>query len=159
MSLASFSLLLGRLGRLNEAFLEDLCRVHGTNPSELRVLAMLRSRGDEPVSPTTISQWIIQSTGGLTATLKRLEQSGHIERIADPDDGRGKLVGLTPKGTEFSDWVLGEMLDRYALALNDVDLEASEAAVRDLLAALERFGGVGSTEAWAFEPSASGVGS
>jgi len=147
----TLSLLLARLGRLNEAFLSDLCRSHDTNPSELRVLAMLSSQGGEPVGPTTISQWIIQTTGGLTATLKRLEDAGHIERVADPEDGRGKLVRLTPEGAEFCGKVLDAMADRYRLALSDVDLDASEEAVRDLLGALERFGGVGSSTEWAFE--------
>lgn len=155
MSLATLSFLLARLGRLNEEFLQDICRQHGTNPSEFRVLALLRSRAAQPVSPTNISQWIIQTTGGLTATLGRLEQAGHVERVPDPDDGRGRLVQLTPAGAEFSETVLDAMLDRYRVALADVDIDTSQAAVRDLLAALERFGGVGSTGDWAFEPAAS----
>jgi DNA-binding MarR family transcriptional regulator len=152
MTVATLALLLARLGRVNESFLVDFCRVHASNPSELRVLAVLRSREDSgPVSPTNISQWIVQTTGGLTATLRRLEEAGYIARVPDPDDGRGKLVELTPSGETFCDQVLDGMVERYSVALADIDTEASFGAVRDLLTALESFGGVGSSAAWNFE--------
>jgi DNA-binding MarR family transcriptional regulator len=34
----------------------------------------------------------------LTRNLARLEQSGRVERITDPEDGRASLVGLTREG-------------------------------------------------------------
>jgi DNA-binding MarR family transcriptional regulator len=151
VEVASLTFLLARLGRLNEEFLQDICRAHGTNASEFRVLALLRSDDAEPVSPTAISQWIIQTTGGLTATLGRLEQNGHIERVPDPDDGRGKLVQLTPPGATFADRVLEATISRYAVVFSDVDLDSAGAAVRELLGALERFGGVGATSTWEYE--------
>jgi DNA-binding MarR family transcriptional regulator len=36
-----------------------------------------------------------QSVGEVTSDLERL---GYVERVPDPDDGRAKLIRLTPKG-------------------------------------------------------------
>jgi DNA-binding MarR family transcriptional regulator len=40
----------------------------------------------------------MRTSGGMTHILDRLERQDLIERLADPDDRRGVLVGLTRKG-------------------------------------------------------------
>jgi DNA-binding MarR family transcriptional regulator len=40
----------------------------------------------------------MRTSGGMTHLVDRLEQEGLVERVADPHDRRGLLVGLTRKG-------------------------------------------------------------
>jgi DNA-binding MarR family transcriptional regulator len=37
----------------------------------------------------------------MAATIDQLEEKGYVERIADPEDGRAKLVFLTARGLEL----------------------------------------------------------
>jgi DNA-binding MarR family transcriptional regulator len=34
----------------------------------------------------------------MTQTLDEMERAGYVQRRPDPDDGRGRLVFLTPRG-------------------------------------------------------------
>lgn len=36
----------------------------------------------------------------LTRLVDRMEQAGHVERVACPDDGRGTFTRLTPAGLD-----------------------------------------------------------
>jgi DNA-binding MarR family transcriptional regulator len=142
------ALLLGRLERLNESYLADLCRQHDLGPSELRVLAMLRHGRSGPISPTVIGSWIVQTSGGLTATLGRLEQAGHVERLPDPDDGRGRLVALTPGGRAAYDAVFDDLQRRYDRTLADIDVDVALPVVRALVRAFESSSDVRSSHGW-----------
>ena len=102
--LPTLTLLLGRLGRLNEAAVNDVCAQHGTTSAEVRVLLMLSHRPEGAASPSDIARFVVQTSGGLTATLRRLEADGHVERRPDPHDGRGRLVALTPAGRKSRDY-------------------------------------------------------
>ena len=52
-------------------------------------------------SPARLASAFQLTKGAMTNTLQRLEARGLIEVSADPDDGRGKLVGLTAAGAEM----------------------------------------------------------
>ena len=150
--LATLVMLLGRLERLNEAFVTDACRRHGVTPAELRVLAALRHGvAQGPVRPTDIGRWVVQTSGGLTATLRRLENDGRIARVADDDDGRVRLVALTDDGARFYDELLDELVDRYARAFADLDVHLSLEAIRPLLAAFERTADTAASAGWHVE--------
>ncbi len=95
-----------------------------------------------------IARYVVQTSGGLTATLRRLEDTGRITRLDDPDDRRGRLVALTATGTAFYDQLLGELTERYAKALDTVDIEQTTATVRRLIDAFERFGNRPTTGGW-----------
>jgi DNA-binding MarR family transcriptional regulator len=148
MNTATLGLLLTRLGRLNEQFLADHHRRHDTTAAEAAVLLMLANTADEAVSPTVIADWIVQTSGGLTATLKRLEDRGWIERRPDPADGRGRLVTLTDIGRDANDAVFADLVDRYRLVFVDVDIDAGLGAVRDLMRGFERLTGATSSAWW-----------
>jgi DNA-binding MarR family transcriptional regulator len=77
-----------------------------------------------------------QSMGELVGTLER---RGYVERVADPDDGRARLVRLTQKGrwavrlaVAEIDEIEAEWLERYRRAGFDVDVRALlEAGLRE----------------------------
>lgn len=142
-------LLLGRLERLNDGLVTQVCSQHGVSPGELRVLAMLRHGSDAGgIRPVDIGRWVVQTTGGLTATISRLEAAERIERRTDPEDGRGKRVLLTEGGRHFYDSLLAELQDRYGAIFGRVDVESSLTAVRDLVNAFERAGGHALSGSW-----------
>jgi DNA-binding MarR family transcriptional regulator len=134
----TLALLLARLERLNEALLTETCQRHDLTPSELRVLAALVLSGRPALSPTVVGRWIVQTSGGLTATLRRMEHRGLVERRADPDDGRGRLVALTAEGREVHDAVFADVDTAYAAIAAEVDVDDATAAVSRLVSGLER---------------------
>jgi DNA-binding MarR family transcriptional regulator len=146
----ALALLLGRLERLNESLVAEICGLHGVSPAELRVLALLRHGrvGPEGVRPTEISTWVVQTSGGLTATLGRLEHHGRIERVDDPADGRGRLVVLTESGRAFYDRLLDDLTERYGVVLEAIDLDQALVTVRQLIDAFERSAGLTPTGDW-----------
>jgi DNA-binding MarR family transcriptional regulator len=147
--LTTLVLLLARASRLNEAVISDVCRHRGIAPAELRVLGALRlSTNGVPMRPTVLGSRVVQTSGGLTATLRRLEAAGAVERVDDPEDGRVRLVALTDEGGRLHDRLLDDLTARYASAFG-VDPEADLAAVRRLLDGLESLGGAASSAHWA----------
>lgn len=148
MTVDRFALLLGRLERLNEEAMSDACNRHAISPAEFRVLTMLREVGAS-VRPATIARWVVQTTGGLSATLRRLERDGRIVRSDDPDDRRGKRVAITPAGLEFCARVQDDVSDRYRLALDGLDLASISDSVVQLVTSFERFGNHPISSTWA----------
>ena len=140
--LTTLTLLLARVGRLSESLALDVCAARGTTPAEFRVLALLRHRPGGAGSPSDIARWVVQTSGGLTATLRRLEADGHVERRPDPDDGRGRLVALTDRGRAFHDELLDELVERHRPAVADLGLDVTLHTVRGLVAGLERANGL-----------------
>lgn len=66
---------------------------------EFDVLATLRRSGAPYcLSPTALFSALMVSSGTMTHRLQRLEQSGLIERVANPHDARSLLVQLSPAG-------------------------------------------------------------
>lgn len=142
-------MMLGRLERLNAELVADVCARHGISPSELRVLSRLRYAQTDELRPGDIGRWVLQTTGGLTATLRRLEAGGRIERTPDPADGRGRIISLTDAGADFHDLVIAELSDRYDLALRGLELGAIRDEILPLIEAFERFGGHPRSGDWA----------
>src|SRR5687767_9747353 len=77
-----------------ESFERDVVTPFGVAPSDSRVLALLRRVGPPyRMSPSELYGRLARSSGGMTKILKRLEEAKLIERVPDPNDGRGLLVG------------------------------------------------------------------
>jgi DNA-binding MarR family transcriptional regulator len=72
---------------------------YGLNRTAWDVLASLRRIG-APYrrSPTDLYRAVMRTSGAMTHIVDRLERDGLVERIPDPDDRRGVLVGLTRRG-------------------------------------------------------------
>ena len=143
-------LLLARLGALNDVLITECCTRVGVTAAELRALGVLRRTGGE-ASPSVIARMIVQTSGGLTATLKRLEGRGFVARRADATDGRGRLVVLTPEGEAAHDQLVGALLARYERVLGDVDVDAALASVRALVEPLEEATRAASSAEWSSE--------
>lgn len=112
---------------------ERLCRSYGFSFGALTVLTALRRSG-EPyrLTPSELRAAGAVSGAAVTKRVTSLEALGLVERLPDPVDGRGTLVGLTPKGLEVVDELTERYLadERATIAVLD---ESQKRALADLL--------------------------
>lgn len=67
------------------------------------VFALNRVCREGPVRLTTLAAKEGISQPSMTQLVKRLERQDLVARIADPDDGRAALIGITTHGQEVLD--------------------------------------------------------
>lgn len=109
------------LGRLVEASVQRVIGPEGLEMSEHSVLTALVLAGPpHTMSPTQLSQVILQTTSGMSKTLRRIEGLGLIERIDDPHDRRARLVVLTEKGRDMSERPLRQLVAQWSEQLEGV---------------------------------------
>lgn len=97
----------GRLHRLAALLTDEVTvvyREHGLTEGEFDVLAALRRAG-EPFerAPGELAQHTMVTTGAMSKRVDRLEGAGLVTRRASSDDGRGRVVALTPEGRRVID--------------------------------------------------------
>lgn len=112
--------LLTRVTRLNNVAIEAAAAEAGMTASEGAVLGTLAASG-LVLSPTQLQVLVIQSPGGLTKTLRRLESAGHVRRRPDPGDRRSLLVELTPAGRRACARASAAVSAHYDDVLADLD--------------------------------------
>jgi DNA-binding MarR family transcriptional regulator len=88
--------------------LDDTLAEFGLNVGEWAVLGSLRRAG-EPYrrSPGKLAKQFGLTTGAMTNRLDKLEEAALIRRLPDPDDRRGVIVELLPKGREVWERAVG----------------------------------------------------
>ena len=110
---------------------------YGVSFGEYLVLAALRRAGPPYcMSPTKLFNSVILSSGAMTNRLDRLEELGLVERAPDPNDRRGRLVGLTARGHELVDAAVVDHLEneeRLLAALDAREREQLSGLLRKLL--------------------------
>ncbi|MER5419112.1 MarR family winged helix-turn-helix transcriptional regulator [Streptosporangium roseum] len=98
---------IGRLHRLAGHLTEQLCvvyRRYGIGEGEFDVLAALRRAGAPfERAPGELAAFTMVTTGAMTKRVDRLERDGLVTRRPSENDGRGRVVALTPAGKELID--------------------------------------------------------
>jgi DNA-binding MarR family transcriptional regulator len=123
-----------RLGILQAASFARVFAPYGVTFGEYLVLAALRRAGPPyRMNPTKLFNSVILSSGAMTNRLDGLEEMGLVERLPDPTDRRGRLVGLTDKGRELVDSAVADHLENEQGLLAALD-----AGEREQLAGLLR---------------------
>ncbi|WP_439694359.1 MarR family winged helix-turn-helix transcriptional regulator [Curtobacterium sp. SP.BCo] len=80
-------------------------------PWEFDVLSALRRAGEPyELSPKTLLQQTLVSSGTMTNRVDRLAARGLVARRTDPKDGRGILVSLTAEGRAAVDAAIADLL-------------------------------------------------
>lgn len=102
--------------------------------------SVLRVLNDGSLSLSRLAEAAVRTTGGMTKIVDRLERRGLVERVADPADRRGVLVGLTEDGQEISTkasdaYSVGR--DRILARLDTTERRAIESGLDRLVAAFE----------------------
>lgn len=88
-----------RILHLHDVILREVDRTlarHGLKYPAYAVMATLRVQGAPyEMSPKDLLRTPILTSGGLSNLLRRMEQAGHVRRMAPTHDGRGVIVQLT----------------------------------------------------------------
>ena len=64
------------------------------------VLLELNAAPDRRLRMQDLAQRAVLSRTRVSRIVGELEQAGHVERLADPDDGRATLAAITPSGRD-----------------------------------------------------------
>ncbi|ALE06591.1 MarR family transcriptional regulator [Arthrobacter sp. ERGS1:01] len=105
---------IGRLGRAAAAVDTRLAANfarHDLDSPSFDVLATLRRSGSPfSLTPAALARDAMISTSAVAQRLNKLEARKLVQRTANPDDGRGTLVTLTPRGLAVIDAALPDHL-------------------------------------------------
>ncbi|SJN10216.1 Transcriptional regulator, MarR family [Leucobacter sp. 7(1)] len=126
----------------------DRARAHAFDRSglaswEFDVLAVLR-RGGEPFrqSPKVLVQQTMVSSGTMTNRIDRMVDRGLVQRLTDPNDGRGVLVEMTPLGLTLVDAAMTRLSDSEERLLGGIprsERERLSVLLRRLALSVDRF--------------------
>lgn len=124
----------GRLARHLDRARKDSFASSHLESWEFDVLSALRRAGHPyQLSPKALLQQTLVSSGTMTNRVDQLVKRGLVQRRTDPNDGRGVIVMMTPKGQDSVDTAINSLLAAESLLLNKLP-----AADREKLAGLLR---------------------
>jgi DNA-binding MarR family transcriptional regulator len=119
---------------------ERIARGLGITGPELRVIFALRRSG-EPyrMRPTDLLEALLVPSSSMARQLDGLERVRFVKRRSDPEDGRVKMVELTPGGVAAADAALSQALGesegtQALLALSGKDRQDLDRLLQKLLA-------------------------
>jgi DNA-binding MarR family transcriptional regulator len=96
-----------------------VARLLRISESEVQAIQLLALVGR--LTPTALGSHLALTSGGTTALVQRLERAGRVARAAHPQDGRSRLLELTPTGED-------EALEAFAPLVAELDRIGSELA-------------------------------
>lgn len=127
----------GRLKRLAahlNLHIDRVFEARGLNAASFDVLVTLRRSGPPyALSPSSLIDWTMVTSGTMTNRIDRLEKAGLVSRTPDPRDGRGSVVTLTDKGFAVIDALVGEHVANQHRLIEGLD-KAEAAELNRLLA-------------------------
>ncbi|MDX3928207.1 MAG: MarR family transcriptional regulator [Shinella sp.] len=136
--------LLGRLARLRTHLAREVEKVlleHGLSSPAFDVLATLRRSGAPySLSPGDLIATTMVTSGTMTNRVDQLEKAGLVERTSNPQDGRGFIVSLTPKGFDLVERTVTAHVAnqrRLTSALAEEERASFDLLLRKFLAAFE----------------------
>jgi DNA-binding MarR family transcriptional regulator len=99
--------LIGRIKRINEHLGKEMGKTfaaHNLNLASFDVLAtLLRSGKPYALSPNQLLATMMVTSGTMTNRIDQLVKVALVERIANPNDGRGFIISLTKTGLAVID--------------------------------------------------------
>jgi DNA-binding MarR family transcriptional regulator len=134
---------IGRLHRVALALTDRLTAVytaHGLSEAEFDLLASLRRTPEQELPAGELAAHTMVTSGGLTKRVDRLVGRGLVERSGAHDDGRRRMIRLTPAGRSLIDEAFTAHLaneQRLLAELGEQDAAALEPILRRWLALLE----------------------
>ncbi len=142
----AFGWLQGAANRLEYILGRAIEQECGISHLMFEVLLILGRAGGPGMSMGSIAQERVLTTGGVTRLVDRMLAAGLVTRDANPGDGRGRLVRLTPLGEETAvraarlhadnvqrfllDPLPAEHREQFTRDLRTVSLEAGNALPR-----------------------------
>lgn len=134
---------IGRLHRLADHLRDELLAVYrryGLGEGEFDILAALRRAGEPfAAAPGELARHTMVTSGAVTKRVDRLLASGLVVRDDDADDGRARVIRLTPAGRRVIDEAFTAHMANEQRLLAGLDAEqrrALEALLREWGASL-----------------------
>lgn len=116
--------------------------VDGLTRSEYELLVMLVMAFTEEKKAFTVTELssLLQITpAGVTHLINPLEGAGYIARLPDPNDRRIVRIGLTEKGTQAANSLIGEVQENLIGLVNHLGEEDSKALIHLMSKAIDYF--------------------
>jgi DNA-binding MarR family transcriptional regulator len=130
-----------RAGRLLEREVASTLSRYGLTRGGFAVLSALRRQGDtHRLRPGDLLRGLLSTSGAMTNRIDQLETDGLVRRVPDPDDRRGVLVELTPRGLDLVDRAAAAHLENEEYLLRSLSAQERRrlaAGLRRLLLELE----------------------
>ena len=122
--------LIGRATRLTQHLGKEMDKTwsqHGLNAASFDVLATLRRAGAPfRLSPSALIGATMVTSGTMTNRIDQLVKVGFVERVPNPEDGRGFLISLTEKGFDVIDKAVTDHVATQARLVADLSQEQRE---------------------------------
>ncbi len=135
---------IGRIKRLNQHLvrsMETTWAEYGLNAASFDVLATLRRAGSpHALSPGDLMASTMVTSGTMTHRIDQLEKAGLVERVKNPDDGRGFLISLSSNGYKLIDKAVTAHVEtqaRLVATLTDERRSQLDDLLRQFLARFE----------------------
>lgn len=123
--------IVGRINRISQIIQlrsDAVLASNGITRAEFDMLSLL-ARAARPMAPTELATELLISGPGTTKRIRKLVDAGLADREANPLDGRGALIRLTPRAAN----VLRPILEAV-LRLEESLISAVEPAAASTLA-------------------------
>jgi DNA-binding MarR family transcriptional regulator len=134
-----------RLGRLVELYRGRMAQLDaGLDATSHAVLGALLMLGPpHRLTPTFLGRYVLLTSGGMTKTLRRLQDEGLVERVPDERDRRVSYVQLTQAGIDVTASTLKALVQEWtdALRAGGVEIDEAMSTVTSLVDILERLTG------------------
>lgn len=122
--------LIERLGEITRAHLRKVAAKCGLQPVQVEVLHYLVSCNQLPNTVLSVVDYLGQTKGTVSQTIKSLEAKGFIEKTPDANDKRTVRLNVTAKGRELIDRELPG--DAFSSALGDLDKDSHSSLTASL---------------------------
>ena len=86
--------------------------------------ALLSLNPKKPISSTSLGPKMGMESTSLSRTLKFMEEESLIERLPNPDDGRGILIKLTKRGIDYRNYAKDQVMKFNKTIIEDLGEEA-----------------------------------
>ena len=132
---------LKQIGKILGREMDDVFAEHGLSLPSFDVLAtLLRSGTPYQLSPGDLIANTMVTSGTMTNRIDQLEKAGLVDRLPNPEDGRGFLIALTKSGKKLIDTAVTDHvanLDRLTAGLSESEFNRLNRLLERYLAALE----------------------
>jgi DNA-binding MarR family transcriptional regulator len=99
-ALAAWTAFLRSHSAITRELERQLGEAHGLTLSDYDVLVQLGQAPERQLRPAELARAVLLTRSGMTRLVQGLETAGLVERVACPNDLRGNLVRLTPRGRD-----------------------------------------------------------
>ena len=86
--------------------------------------ALLSLNPKKPIPSTSLGPKMGMESTSLSRTLKFMEEESLIERLPNPDDGRGILIKLTKRGIDYRNYAKDQVMKFNKTIIGDLGEEA-----------------------------------